>query len=378
MSLHAVFFIVDCLTMFSALLLAGGLLTSQPRSLTARLAALTLLNAAAFIAFQRAIFSGWIPEPYRFDLHGPWLIVPQVMMNTTAGVFMYLCFFLFQEPGTRFPRVLTALFILETALEDLVPYLLGITTHPQSVGVTDTDSNLALYLIFETLPALLQSVFVGFALYWTVKDWRADLVEMRRFLRMLVTAVFGFNIVSETLLTRLVIPNDDILMFYVAQGYTTFLLVLQTSFIVWLWSPVGSMPAALTGEPVADGLEPTLDLDYAAFTAAMARRVYQEPGLSIASLAAQLSIPEYRLRRLINAKLGYRNFNQMLHAYRVAEAAEALADPGKRHLPILTIALTAGYQSINPFNRAFKESKGVTPSAFRANAQREMNSAPAE
>ncbi len=65
---------------------------------------------------------------------------------------------------------------------------------------------------------MLQTVFVGFALYWTVKDWRADLVEMRRFLRMLVTAVFGINIVSETLLTRVVIPNDDILMLYVAAG----------------------------------------------------------------------------------------------------------------------------------------------------------------
>jgi AraC-like DNA-binding protein len=83
-----------------------------------------------------------------------------------------------------------------------------------------------------------------------------------------------------------------------------------------------------------------------------------------------LKVPEYRLRRLINVRLGYRNFNQMLHAYRVADAAAALADPEKRHLPILTIALTAGYQSINPFNRAFKESKGVTPSAFRARAQR--------
>ena len=370
MSLHAVFFVIDCLTMFSALLLAGGLLTSQPRSLPARLAALTLLNEAVFIAFQRVMFSGWIPEPYRFDLHGVLLLIPQVMMNTTAGVFMYLCFYLFEEPGARFPRWLTGLFVLETALEDLVPYLLGITTHPQSVGLTTTDTNLALYLIFETLPALLQTVFVGYALYWTVKDWRADLVEMRRFLRTLVTAVFGINIVSETLLTRVVIPNDDILMFYVSQGYTTFLLVLQSAFIVWLWNPVRTMPAAIIGTPVAEDTEPTLDLDYAAFTAAMAQRVYQEPGLSIASLAALLKIPEYRLRRLINAKLGYRNFNQMLHAYRVADAAAALADPEKRHLPILTIALTAGYQSINPFNRAFKESKGVTPSAFRAQAQR--------
>ena len=113
-----------------------------------------------------------------------------------------------------------------------------------------------------------------------------------------------------------------------------------------------------------------MDLDYAAFAAAMEKRIYQEPGLTIASLAALLKVPEYRLRRLINVRLGYRNFNQMLHAYRVADAAAALADPEKRHLPILTIALTSGYQSINPFNRAFKESKGVTPSAFRARAQR--------
>jgi AraC-like DNA-binding protein len=368
MSLHAAFFAIDCLAMFAALLLAGGLLTSQPRSLTARLAALALLNAAVFIAFQRVMFSGWIPEPYRFDLSGVLLLIPQVMMNTTAGVFMYLCFFLFQEPGARFPRTLTGLFILQTALEDLLPYLLGITTHPSAVP-TATDTNLGLYLIFESLPALLQMLFVGFALYWTVKDWRADLVEMRRFLRTLVTAVFGISIVSETLLTRLVIPNDDILMFYVSQAYTTFLLLLQTAFIVWLWNPVRAMPSTLSVPPT-ETADPTLDLDYAAFTAAMEQRVYQEPGLTIASLAALLKIPEYRLRRLINAKLGYRNFNQMLHAYRVADAADALADPGKRHLPILTIALTAGYQSINPFNRAFKETKGITPSAFRAQAQR--------
>jgi len=369
MSLHAFFFVIDCLAMFAVLVLGGGLLTSQPRSVPARLTALLLLNAALFIAFQRVVFNGWIPAPYQFDLSGVFLLIPQVMMNTTAGVFMYLCFFLFQEPGARFPRALTGLFVLETALEDLVPYLLGITTHPQSIGPTTTDSNRFLYLVFETLPALLQTVFVGFALYWTVRDWRADLVEMRRFLRTLVTAVFGINIVSETLLTRVVIPNDDILLFYVSEGYTTFLLLMQTAFLVWLWNPVRGIPPALI-TPAMEESDPTLDLDYAAFTAAMEQHVYREPGLGIASLAALLKVPEYRLRRLINVKLGYRNFNHMLHAYRLADAAAALADPEKRHLPILTIALTAGYQSINPFNRAFKESKGVTPSAFRAQALR--------
>ncbi len=40
-------------------------------------------------------------------------------------------------------------------------------------------------------------------------------------------------------------------------------------------------------------------------------------------------------------------------------------------MPILTIALTVGYNSINPFNRAFRDTKGMTPSAYRAQAQAE-------
>jgi AraC-like DNA-binding protein len=34
-------------------------------------------------------------------------------------------------------------------------------------------------------------------------------------------------------------------------------------------------------------------------------------------------------------------------------------------VPILTIALDAGFQSIGPFNRAFKAETGMTPSEFR-------------
>jgi AraC-like DNA-binding protein len=54
-----------------------------------------------------------------------------------------------------------------------------------------------------------------------------------------------------------------------------------------------------------------------------------------------------------------------LNHYRVEEATSALIDPAQRDTPILTIALTAGYQSINPFNRAFRELRGMTPSDFR-------------
>ena len=49
--------------------------------------------------------------------------------------------------------------------------------------------------------------------------------------------------------------------------------------------------------------------------------MYREAGLTIAQLAKKLNLPEYRLRAFIHRELGFRNFNAMLHAYRVEEAA---------------------------------------------------------
>jgi AraC-like DNA-binding protein len=94
-------------------------------------------------------------------------------------------------------------------------------------------------------------------------------------------------------------------------------------------------------------------------------RAYREEGLSIGSLAAKLGLPEHGLRRLINRRLGYRNFNAFLNSYRLDDVMAALADPAQEAVPILTIAMDAGFQSLGPFNRAFKAQTGTTPSEFR-------------
>jgi AraC-like DNA-binding protein len=97
-------------------------------------------------------------------------------------------------------------------------------------------------------------------------------------------------------------------------------------------------------------------------------RAYRQEGLTIAALAGKLELPEYRLRQLINEGLGYRNFNAFLNHYRLEDAKAALADPSQREVPILTIAMDAGFQSIGPFNRAFKADTGATPTEFRRTA----------
>ena len=71
------------------------------------------------------------------------------------------------------------------------------------------------------------------------------------------------------------------------------------------------------------------------------------------------------MRRLINQRLGYRNFNVFLNKHRIEEAKAALADPTQAEVPVITIAMDAGFQSLGPFNRAFKATTGVTPTEYR-------------
>src|SRR5258708_2362984 len=94
-------------------------------------------------------------------------------------------------------------------------------------------------------------------------------------------------------------------------------------------------------------------------------KIYREEGLSVAVLADKLSLPEYRLRPLINRRLGHRNFSTFVNAYPLTDAMVALGDPGQAGVPVVTIALDAGFQSLGPFNRAFKAHTGMTPTDYR-------------
>jgi AraC-like DNA-binding protein len=132
-----------------------------------------------------------------------------------------------------------------------------------------------------------------------------------------------------------------------------------------LFPPTAEEAVSVTA-PAAARLAPADQSLLAALEQAMTvDRVYRQDGLTIGRLARQHGVPEYRLRRLINQGLGYRNFNSFLNRYRIAEAKAALADPSQAAVPIVTIALDTGFGSLGPFNRAFKAETGLTPSDYR-------------
>jgi AraC-like DNA-binding protein len=210
---------------------------------------------------------------------------------------------------------------------------------------------------------------------WQALAGRAtDLVEGRRRLRVwyaIVTAFYGVLVIASE--------------WFWPGGLSAAPLSLANSIglmgFIFLFAVLGSVP---TSEPLAlpiqgrqtsplpnDASEaPPLTGADATQLAALRKlidhgKVYREPDLSVASLSRKLDIPEHRLRHLINRQLGHRNFSAFINGYRLAEAEAALGDPTQAAVPILTIALDAGFGSIGPFNRAFKAHTGLTPTEYR-------------
>lgn len=99
-----------------------------------------------------------------------------------------------------------------------------------------------------------------------------------------------------------------------------------------------------------------------------AGQLHRRQNFGIGQLAEHMNLPEHRVRAVINGHLGFRNYSAFLNHFRLRDVAKRLRDPAQAHLPILSIALDCGYASIGPFNRAFREAFGVTPTDYRRGA----------
>jgi len=356
---HLLFFAVEAIGLFAVVLLGSRLIVSAPARRNVQLAALICLNAACARLLARQEYSFFIPSAYDIDV-GVFAAPMNLLRNMTPGLFMVLCHSLFRE-GSRLPRWLLGAFVVQCLLEEPVPLLLG--------------ARAAQYDLLKVVPASLQLLFVAYGLYWTLSGWRADLVEDRRLLRKMFIAIVGTFVFAMILGERLLIPWQSAALFDVHITLSMVGALLSTAMLWIMFRPdAAAYLDPLRSEAVPAAVErPPDDSDLEALRRVLdVERVYHESELTVASLAERVAIPEYRLRRVIHERLQYRNFNALLHRYRIEEACALLADPQRRHLPILTIALSVGYNSINPFNRAFRELKGMTPSEFRAGASGDL------
>jgi AraC-like DNA-binding protein len=223
--------------------------------------------------------------------------------------------------------------------------------------------------IFAIAISAISLLFVALAIAQTVASWSTDLVEERRRLRVFVvvaTAVYaGFNAVIQLFAPLSGAPS------VVSTVNAAILAGVVVAIAVSLMRVKGETIFALADKPVVAAVVPneTSASDRRLLEALMRlmsdERIYRHEGITIGMLATKLAVPEYKLRRLINQQLGYRNFNVFLNNRRIEEAKAALADPSQAEVPVITIAMDAGFQSLGPFNRAFKATTGVTPTEYR-------------
>ena len=215
--------------------------------------------------------------------------------------------------------------------------------------------------------------FIALAVTQTIASWPADLVERRRGVRVFIVSIAalygGINAVLQILMPGG--QGSD-----VANTVNSAFLAGVVAAICYAMMRVDGADlfqaapevAAVTDVPARSAV--IEDANDRKLVDALMRlmgdeRIYRHDNISIGTLATKLGIPEYRLRRLINQRLGYRNFNVFLNNHRIEEAKAALSDPTQAEVPVITIAMDAGFQSLGPFNRAFKATTGVTPTEYR-------------
>ena len=194
---------------------------------------------------------------------------------------------------------------------------------------------------------LLVLGFIALAVGQTIASWSADLVEGRRRLRVFIVSAAALYGGINAVLQILVSGREAADVANTANAALLAGIVAAICYSMMRVAAVDLFPVAPVVTAVANVSAPSV--------------APPDSGPADQRLVDALM----RLRRLINQRLGYRNFNVFLNNHRIEEAKAALADPSQAEVPVITIAMDAGFQSLGPFNRAFKATTGVTPTEYR-------------
>jgi putative ABC transport system permease protein len=147
------------------------------------------------------------------------------------------------------------------------------------------------------------------------------------------------------------------------------LYLLFAAMITWMgitafFKPEVELPAALSA-----GLKPSASTELKQKGAWLKRTMetglhYQDPELSLTSLAEKLGMNAHELSRIVNIALK-KSFNDFVNEYRVRDVARKMQDPAYDRITLLGIAYESGFNSKTTFHRIFKEMTGKSPAEYK-------------
>lgn len=227
--------------------------------------------------------------------------------------------------------------------------------------------------IYHDLHHALGLSILVYILIDAFKGFDDELVESRRQLRLVMIAAISLYMMFLTLIELSQSELKNHWLFSLGNGLTALLVsVYGTSKYLQTVERSAASAAFPSKSPRASKTSAHSDQHPLVniLTDTMQKGFYTQNGVTIDQLASELKVPPHQLRRVINTQMGFDNFSQFINSYRIPAVCGALTDPSRARDSILTIALEAGFNSIAPFNRAFKQQMNITPSEYRERFQK--------
>lgn len=206
--------------------------------------------------------------------------------------------------------------------------------------------------------------FVALAFLF-VQSAKGDLQDARRRIRPMMTALFLLHSISSAITSTVMDSAQEIIP---ALGHAIKYFVTVALLAVWsLKANIDQWPGETE---VATGPTPVQrfqdqSLLISRIQTEMKAGVWQIEGLTVSALALRVKAPEHQVRRAINQVLGHRNFASFINSARIDAAKDRLSAPESTEQTILEIAYDVGFASLGPFNRAFRDATGLSPSDYR-------------
>ncbi len=201
-----------------------------------------------------------------------------------------------------------------------------------------------------------------------------DLQDARRRIRPAMAAFLLMYSVEQAITST---PLKGFQSTQAALTQSGLLWVFITIFAIWAlkanlshWP--GETSVVATDKPTPQERSFTQNALVRRILEAMEGGIWQVEGLTVGELAQKVGAPEHQVRKAINRGLGHRNFASFINRARIDAAIERLEAPKASEETILEIAFDVGFSSIGPFNRAFRETTGQSPTDFRKQALRQL------
>jgi len=338
--------------------------------------------ANRFLAIALAVAALWIARIVAIDIrladYAPfWSSLP-MQYSLALGPLIYYYVLKITRPGHKFQR--RDMLHFSPLILELGAYTLE-TIQSLNTGITTYGTP-----IFQRLNPILQLLaFISVIIYlYRCHMLIEGFYQQQKFnggdryrheLRWLHRLLIGFG--TLWLLWTPFIAIDYFFYNYQlgAQAYYPlyFLLVVM---IVWIAARAFLRPEIGVQPDAASILKPLLPAELKQKGSWLKKvvkenRYYQDPELSLGSLAEKLGLTTHELSRIINTVLK-KSFNDFINEYRVQDAARKMQDPAFDHITLLGIAFESGFNSQSSFNRIFKQSTGKSPVEYKNELKKEF------